>query len=138
MSHAVFTCDYHLVWPTKYRRSILTPGVQAYLLETLKGLPQYRPDLIVKEVNTDEDHIHLLISIPPTVTVGSVVGLLKTNTARELNAKFPHLRTVYWGTRSIWSAGYFASTVGVNEELIRRYIQSQGQEDAGQNNVELF
>ena len=138
MSHAVFSTDYHLVWPTKYRRKILTPGVQAYLLETLKELSQHRPDLIVKEVNTDEDHIHLLMSIPPTVTVGSVVGLLKTNTARELNAKFPHLRTVYWGTRSIWSAGYFVSTVGVNEELIRRYIQNQGLEDAGQNNVELF
>lgn len=138
MSHFVFTCDYHLVWPTKYRRKILTPGVQSYLLDTIKALPKHRPELIVKEINTDEDHIHLLISIPPTVAVGSVVRLLKTNTARELNQKFPHLREVYWGTRSIWSAGYFVSTVGVNEELIRRYIQNQGQEDAGQNNTTLF
>ena len=135
MSHFVFSCDYHLVWPTKYRRKILTPGVQSYLLETLKALPSHRPDLIVKEANTDEDHIHLLVSIPPTVTVGSVVRLLKTNTARELNQKFPHLRQAYWGTRSIWSAGYFVSTVGVNEELIRRYIQNQGKEDAGQTNL---
>ncbi|HUD10646.1 MAG TPA: transposase [Candidatus Saccharimonadales bacterium] len=67
----------------------------------------------------------------------SVVRLLKTNTAKALNDKFPHLRDVYWGTRSIWSAGYLASTVGVNEEVIRRYIQSQGKEDAGQTNVTL-
>jgi putative transposase len=138
MSHFVFACDYHLVWPTKYRREILTPGVQTYLLDILKELPQYRPDLIVKEANTDVDHIHLLVSIPPTITVGSVVRLIKTNTARSLNEKFPHLREVYWGTRSIWSAGYFASTVGVNETLIRRYIQNQGKEDAGQNTVTLF
>ena len=138
MSHFVFSCDYHLVWPTKYRRKILTPGVQAYLLDSLKELPKYRPDLIVKEVNTDEDHIHLLISIPPTVTVGSVVRLIKTNTAKSLNQQFPHLCSVYWGTRSIWSAGYFVSTVGLNEELIRRYIQNQGQEDAGQNTARLF
>ena len=137
MSHAVFACDYHLVWPTKYRREILTPGVQSYLLEVLKELPKYRPELIIKEANTDQDHIHLLVSIPPTVTVGSVVRLLKTNTANALNQKFPHLREVYWGTRSIWSAGYFASTVGVNGEVIRRYIQNQGKEDAGQTNYQL-
>ena len=137
MSHAVFACDYHLVWPTKYRKKIFNPGVQAYLLQMLKGLPEHRPDLIIKEVNTDQDHIHILVSIPPTVTVGSVVRLIKSNTARELNAKFPHLKTFYWGTASIWSAGYFVSTVGVNEQLIRRYIQDQGKEDAGQTNVTL-
>jgi putative transposase len=137
MSHCVFSCDYHMVWPTKYRRKIFNPGVQAYLQTTLQGLPKHRPDLIVKEINTDQDHIHLLISIPPTVTVGSVVRLIKSSTAKALNQKFPHLKTVYWGTSSIWSAGYFVSTVGVNEELIRRYIQNQGQEDAGQTSYQL-
>ena len=134
MTHAVFSCDYHIVWPTKYRRKILNPGVQGYMLTLLKELPEHRPDLIIKEINTDEDHVHLLISIPPTVTVGSVVRLLKTNTPRSLNQQFPHLRKVYWGTRSIWSAGYFVSTVGINEDVIRRYIEDQGKEDAGQNN----
>ena len=137
MSHCVFYADYHLVWPTKYRHKIFDAGVQAYLKETLKGLPKHRPDLIIKEINTDKDHIHLLVSIPPTVTVGSVVRLIKSSTAQSLNAKFPHLRSVYWGTRSIWSAGYFASTVGVNEQVIRRYIQNQGEEDAGQTNMTL-
>lgn len=137
MAHCVFACDYHLVWPTKYRRKILNSGVQAYLLQSLKGLQHYRPDLIVKEVNTDQDHIHLLVSIPPTVSVGSVVRILKTNTAKALNEEFPHLRKVYWGTRSIWSAGYFVSTVGTNEDTIRRYIQNQGDEDAGQTNLRL-
>ena len=137
MSHCVFSCDYHLVWPTKYRKKILNAGVQEYLLSVVKGLPEHRPDLVIKEMNTDEDHIHLLVSIPPTVTVGSVVRLLKSNTAQSLNGKFPHLREVYWGTRSIWSAGYFVSTVGVNEELIRQYIKTQGEEDAGQTNLRL-
>lgn len=87
------------------------------MLKVLQGLPEHRPDLVIKEVNTDEDHIHILISIPPTVTVGSVVGLIKTNTAKSLNKQFPHLRKVYWGTRSIWSAGYFVSTVGVLPQM---------------------
>ena len=67
-----------------------------------------------------------------------VVRIFKTNTAKALKAQFPQLKQAYWGTESLWSAGYFASTVGVNEQLIRRYIQDQGKEDAGQNNVELF
>lgn len=138
MTHAVFACDYHLVWPTKYRRKILDASVQGYITEVLRGLPDHRPDLIIKEVNTDEDHIHILISIPPSVTVGSVVGLIKSNTAKSLNDRYPHLRKVYWGTRSVWSAGYFVSTVGINEQVIRRYIENQGKDDAGQNNLRLF
>jgi putative transposase len=125
------------VWPTKYRKQIFNAGVQQYLLQVVKALPKHRPELIIKEINTDQDHIHLLISIPPTVTVGSVVRLIKSNTAKALNDKFPRLKQFYWGTASIWSAGYFASTVGVNEQLIRRYIQQQGEEDAGQTNLKL-
>ena len=137
MSHCVFLCDYHLVWPTKYRRSIFNPGVQGYLKEFLKSWPEHHPDIILKTINTDQDHIHLLVSIPPTKSVGMVVRTLKSNTSKALNQKFPHLKQVYWGTDSIWSAGYFASTVGVNEQLIRRYIETQGQDDAGQTNLRL-
>lgn len=103
----------------------------------MKDIPKHYPELILKEVNTDLDHVHILISIPPQMAVGEVVRIIKANTARELNIKFPFLRKVYWGTRSIWSAGYFASTVGINEEIIRRYIQQQGEEDAGQAQLEL-
>lgn len=138
MSHCVFYADYHLVWPTKYRRKVFDEGMLAYLKQFLQSWPEHHPDILIKEINTDKDHIHLLVSIPPTKSVGMVVRLFKTNTAKALKTKFPHLRTVYWGTESLWSAGYFASTVGVNEQLIRRYIQNQGKEDAGQNNVELF
>ena len=137
MAHCVFACDYHLVWPTKYRRSFFNEGMLAYLQESLKALPKYRPDIIIKEIHTDKDHIHILVSIPPTVTVGSIVRLIKANTARSLKAKFPHLKKVYWGTDSIWSAGYFVSTVGINEETIRRYIETQGLDDAGQTSVTL-
>ena len=136
-SHSVFSCDYHLVWPTKYRRAALNEGVLAYLKESIKGLTDFHPDLIIKEINGEADHIHLLISIPPQRAVGAVVRIIKASTARDLNEKFPHLKQIYWGTTSIWSAGYFASTVGINESIIRRYIQNQGQEDSGQTSLEL-
>ncbi len=86
----------------------------------------------IKEVNHDKDHLHLLVSIPPTIAVGKVVGIIKQNTARFLKQKFPFLKNVYWGTESIWSEGYFVSTVGINKSVIERYIENQGKKDAGQ------
>ena len=136
-SHSVFVCDYHLVFPTKYRRRIINPGVKALLLARIETIKDHHPDLIFKEVNTDKDHIHLLVSIPPNWAVGKVVGLIKANTARSLKAEFPFLKDVYWGTDSIWSEGYFVSTVGINEATIKRYIEQQGQADSGQNNLRL-
>ena len=136
-AHSVFLCDYHLVWPTKYRREALNEGVLAYLKESIKGLANFHPDIIIKEINGEADHIHMLVSIPPQRSVGAVVRIIKASTARDLNKKFPHLKQIYWGTQSIWSAGYFVSTVGINESIIRRYIQNQGKEDSGQTSLEL-
>lgn len=66
------------------------------------------------------------------MSVGKVVGLIKQNTAWELKQKFPFLKKVYWGTDAIWSEGYFVSTVGINEDMIRKYIEEQGKKDSGQ------
>jgi putative transposase len=126
-----------LVWPTKYRRKVLSEGVLAYLRDTAKRITDFHPDLIIKAINGEADHIHILISIPPQRSVGSVVRIIKASTAGDINKKFPHMKNVYWGTQSIWSAGYFVSTVGINEGIIKRYIQNQGQEDMGQAQLEL-
>lgn len=71
------------------------------------------------------------------MSVGKVVGLIKQNTARELKQKFPFLKQVYWGTDSVWSEGYFVSTVGINESIIQKYIENQGKKDAGQAELEF-
>lgn len=78
----------------------------------------------------------MLISIPPTMSVGQVVGIIKQNTSRELKQKFPMLREVYWGTDAIWSEGYFVSTVGIAEGVMKTYIEEQGKKDAGQTKFE--
>jgi|SRR3989344_308604 len=136
--HCVWNCDYHLVLPTKYRRKIFKqPGILEYLGRVVSDIHEYYPRIKIKELNHDQDHIHILISIPPQMSVGSVVRLIKSNTARRLKKKFAFLKQAYWGTDGIWSEGYFVSTSGVSEEIIRRYIQLQGQEDAGQT-MKLF
>ena len=136
-SNCVYHCIYHIVLVTKYRRKIFNDGIHAYMNERLKELNHYYPELEIAEINHDEDHIHLMIWIPPKMSVGQVVRILKTNTARHLKQKFPFLKEVYYGTNSIWSGGYFVSTVGMNEEAIRKYIERQGREDAGQAKLAL-
>ena len=131
-SNAVYFCEYHLILTTKYRRKIFNEGVFAYLEEILKKIKDYYPDITILEINHDRDHIHLLISIPPKFSVGSVVRIIKANTSRMLNKKFEFLKSVYWGSNAIWSEGYFVSTVGINETQIKNYIENQGKEDSGQ------
>lgn len=136
-THCVYLCDYHIVFPTKYRRKVINPGIFAYLKLKIKEIGKHYPELEVKEINHDRDHIHILISIPPKMSVGNAVRIIKANTARSIRQKFPILRKVYWGSEGMWSDGYFVSTIGINESIIRRYIEEQGKEDAGQAKLEL-
>lgn len=122
---------------TKYHRKIFNEGIFAYMLERMKDLYDHYPELEVLEIGHDQDHIHMLISIPPKMSVGKVVGIIKANTSRRLKEKFPFLKEVYWGTDGIWSDGYFVSTVGINERIIQKYIQHQGEEDSGQAQLVL-
>lgn len=116
---------------------MINPGIFAYLKLKIKEIGKHYPELEVKEINHDRDHIHILISIPPKMSVGNAVRIIKANTARSIRQKFPILKKVYWGSEGIWSDGYFVSTIGINESIIRRYIEEQGKEDAGQAKLEL-
>lgn len=132
LSHCVYHCDYHVVITTKYRRSIFNKGVFSHFDIKLAEIVEHYPLLKIKEVNHDKDHMHLLISIPPTMAVGKAVGIIKQNTSKELKKKFPFIKEVYWGTESVWSGSYFVSTVGINENVIQQYIKRQGKKDLGQ------
>ena len=112
-------------------------GICAYFDKKLGGITEHYPLIRFKAVKHDRDHIHFLVSISPTMTVGTAVGIIKQNTARELKRKFPFLKKVYWGTDAIWSEGYFASTVGADEAVIEAYIEAQGKKDAGQTKFEF-
>ena len=130
-AHSIYLCDYRIVMCTKYRRKVINKGFGTYLKNKAYEVTRYYPKLRIKEWNHEENHIHILISIPPSMSVGSVVRLIKTNTSRNVKKQFEFLKKVYWGTDGLWSDGYFASTVGINEKIIRAYIERQGEEDAG-------
>ncbi|MEK7526648.1 MAG: IS200/IS605 family transposase [Patescibacteria group bacterium] len=137
-SNCIYFCQYHIVLSTKFRKELFAPpGVFAYLKEILERVKEYYPEIDILEVNHDKDHIHMLVSIPPKLSVGKVVGIIKANTSRIMKDKFSFLKKAYWGTNAIWSEGYFVSTVGINEQQIQDYIQKQGIEDLGQAELEL-
>jgi putative transposase len=131
-SNCVYYCVYHIVISSKYRRKIFNAGIGRYLGKIMEEIRKFHPELDMLEYNYDKDHIHIMLSIPPKYSVGKVVGIIKANTARRLREKFPDfLKKVYWGNEGIWSSGYFVSTVGINEEIIKKYIECQGEEDEG-------
>ena len=104
----------------------------------LAEVTEHYPLIRFNTVNHDKDHVHLVVSIPPTMRVGKAVGIIKQNTARELKQKFPFIKQVYWGTDEVWSDGYFVSTVGLNESVIRKYVENQGKKDTGQTLFEIL
>ena len=122
---------------TKYRKAVFNEGIFAYMEKRLAENTEHYPLVRFGTVNHDKDHVHFFVSIPPTMSVGKVVGIIKQNTSLELKQKFPFMRQVYWGTDAVWSEGYFVSTVGINEETIQAYIEEQGKKDAGQTKFEI-
>ena len=136
-AHTVYKTQYHMVWVTRYRRKILLKGVDSYLEVKLREIRKYYPDWEYKEIGIDKDHVHVYMIIPPKYSVSQVVDVIKTNTSRALRNKFRFLQKVYWDDRGIWCKGFFVSTVGINEKVIQRYVEMQGKEDSGQEELEF-
>ncbi len=128
LSHSVYRHQYHIVWGTKRRRPYLKPYVAAELEKSFKATVKQYPTLHLEDFSTDEDHVHIQIEIPPNITVAAAVQAFKQQSSKHLRAKFPFIRRLYL-EKSIWSVGYFSSTVGLNEETIRRYLEQQGKDE---------
>lgn len=136
-AHVTYHTRYHIVFPTKYRRGILRKGLGAYVVIILKRLTKQFPDVVIVEAKADIDHLHMCVTIPPKYAVSDIVQYLKGASARAMRRQFPFLNNVYYGADGIWSDGYFVSTTGITEAIIRRYVQEQGREDMGQATLGL-
>jgi putative transposase len=120
---------YHVVWIPKYRYKVLIKDLQKYFEDTIKSVCVERyPDVLVEEIKTMVDHVHIVIIIPPKYSVSNVVGDLKRNSSRELRKRFEYLRR---GKDSLWSIGYYVSSVGLDEARIKKYVQYQEEQDSG-------
>lgn len=120
----VYSIQYHLVWCVKYRHDILIGQVDADVKELLKQIA-FDNDIKIVEIESDKDHIHLLIECKPQHYIPNFVKAFKGVSARFLFKKHPELKKQLWGGH-LWNPSYFVATVSENtEEQIRKYIQSQ-------------
>ena len=130
--HGVYHLKYHIVWVCKYRRRILKPDVTVYTDKLLRGLLRRMPGVELETIGFDQDHLHMVLQIPPKYAIADVVAQLKSQSASRLRTKFPWLAKVYWKENLVWSPGYFVSSIGADEARIKHYIEYQGRQDAGQ------
>ena len=135
--HGAYYLKYHVVWVCKYRRRILKPAIETTLRRLLPHLVRSMPGVAVETIGFDQDHLHMVMVIPPKYAIADVMGQLKSQSANHLRDRFPWLKKVYWKENIVWSPGYFVSSVGVNEQVIQNYVKNQGQRDSGQLELTL-
>jgi len=124
LSHVLYCCQYHLVWVPKYRYRVLHGKIGEEVRKNIIiQTEQLGCDII--ELNIQIDHIHLLVKVPPKISISKLMGILKGKTAIRIFSKFPDLkRRPYWGNH-FWAEGYCVDTVGLDTEMIRKYIKYQ-------------
>ena len=128
LSHVIYKCDYHIVWVPKYRLRILKGEIKSLVEEDIRKLCEWKRCEVV-ELNVQEDHIHLLVSVPPKVSMSHLMGVLKGKIAIKLFKSYPKMKKKpYWGNH-FWARGYFVSTVGLDEEMIKKYVKHQEKEE---------
>ena len=135
-AHGAYHHQYHVVWIPKYRKKVLKGELKQYLEKGLFDIETFHPDIEIETLSIQVDHIHLVIVIPPKYAVSEIVGKIKANTSREIRQRFPWIKKVYW-RNEFWSVGFFSSTVGVNEDVIKRYVEFQEKVDTGKAQLDF-
>ena len=125
LSHTSWECVYHVVWIPKYRRKVLYVETRREVGEILRMLVDHMDGVEIVEGTACVDHIHICLRIAPKHSVSHVVGRLKGKRAIVLHERHPEWRKLTGRDRTLWARGYYVSTVGLNESIIRRYIQRQ-------------
>lgn len=128
LSHVIYKCDYHIVWVPKYRLRILKGVVKDLVDNDIRKLCEWK-QCEVGELNVQEDHVHLVVSVPPKVSISNLMGMLKGKIAIKIFKSYPDLKKrPYWGNH-FWARGYFVSTIGLDEEMIKKYVKHQEKEE---------
>ena len=128
LSHTIWRCQYHIVWTPKYRYKILSGKLAEDVESCIRAFTE-RLGCEVIELNVQIDHIHLLVMIPPKISVSDFVGTVKGRTAIRILNRYKKLKQKpYWGNH-FWTRGYCVDTVGLDEEMIRKYVKYQESKD---------
>ena len=135
LSHTKWNCQYHIVFIPKYRRKAIYSKLRSDIGKYIRRLCEYKGVEIV-EANACPDHIHMLVKIPPKISISSFMGYLKGKSSLMIFEEHANLKYNY-GNRHFWAQGYYVSTVGLNKATIKKYIQEQEIEDKVQDKRSL-
>ena len=123
-SHSIFNLKYHIIWCTKYRYRVLTKEVAQRTREIIREICASNYVDILSG-NVGPDHIHILVSVPPSISISKLMQYIKGKCGRKLLQEFEQLKKRYW-RQHVWSRGYFAVTVGnLNDKQVQEYIENQ-------------
>ena len=136
LAHTKWECKYHVVFIPKYRRKALFGELRKHLGEVFRTLAAQK-ECRIEEGHTQSDHVHMLISIPPKYAVSQVIGYIKGKSAIHVARVFMGKRKNFVG-QNFWARGYYVSTVGRDEEVVREYIKKQEEEDKRQDQMKLW
>ena len=124
LSHVLWHCQYHIVWVPKYRYRVLTGAVGREVFDCIQ-IYSSRLGCQVIELNVQADHVHLLIKVPPKQSISNLMGAVKGRSAIRVFKQFPYLKKrPYWGNH-FWAKGYCVDTVGLDADMIRKYVKYQ-------------
>ena len=137
LNHSTYKLQYHIVWGTKYRKKWLKDYVRTDLRKSFQETCQKYSTLHITETNTDQDHVHIQIEVPPSIPISDAVRVLKGNSSIALRKKYKFIREMYLEKDGIWSVGYFVSSVGLDEQAVKKYIEYQGRKEKPQT-TKLF
>ena len=135
LAHTKWMCKYHIVFTPKYRRKMIYNQYREDVRENIKQLCRYKGVEILGG-NVMSDHVHILVSIPPKMSVSSFMGYLKGKSALMMFDRHANLKYKF-GNRHFWSEGYYVSTVGLNEAVIKKYIQDQEKYDIAMDKLSV-
>lgn len=135
LSHSTYRCQYHIVFAPKYRRKVIYGKLKTDIGQILRKLCEEKKVEII-EANAMPDHIHMLVSIPPYLSIAQFMGFLKGKSTLMIFDRHANLKYKY-GSRHFWCRGYFVDTVGRNEQAIKQYIKNQMEEDYMEDQMTL-
>ena len=135
LSHSKWNCKYHIVFAPKYRRQVIYGKLKKEIGKILRNLCEQKGVEII-EAEACRDHIHMLVSIPPSKAVSVFIGYLKGKSTLMIFDRFANLKYKY-GNRHFWSRGYYVDTVGRNRKQIEEYIRNQLQEDIANDQISM-
>ena len=136
LAHTKWMCKYHIVFTPKYRRKVIYNQLKVDIRDILKQLCSYKGVEII-EGHLMPDHIHMLVSIPPKMSVSSFMGYLKGKSALMIFDRHANLKYKF-GNRHFWSEGYYVSTVGLNDQTVAKYIREQEGHDIAMDNQKVY